>query len=149
MLSGIEIGFERTEYSASEGEEVEICAVLTMGTLKTNVTVSVTSSDVTANGNNINVNTIEDLKFTQYFVSFILSTVTSDYVAVSQVLVFNTTASKVCFPTSSWEDGILEDNEVYRLTLSQIPIELGVTINPSEATFTIVDNDSEYSTLHN
>ena len=50
VLSAIEIGFERTEYNVFEGEEVEICAVLTSETLEKNVEVSVTSSDVTANG---------------------------------------------------------------------------------------------------
>ena len=48
--SAIVIGFERTEYNVSEGEQTEVCAVLTSGTLEKNVEVSVTSSDVTANG---------------------------------------------------------------------------------------------------
>ena len=46
----IEIGFEQTQYNVSEGDEVEVCAVLTQGMLETDATVSVTSSDVTANG---------------------------------------------------------------------------------------------------
>ena len=81
---------------------------------------------------------------TQYFY---LSTVGSDYTAVSEVLVFNASASRVCFATSSMDDVLLEDDEDYRLTLSQTPTEQGVTLNPSEATVTIVNDDSECS-LH-
>ena len=77
-----------------------------------------------------------------------LSTVGSDYTAVSEVLVFNASASTVCFATSSLEDGLLEYDEMYLLTLSQTPIEEGVTLNPSEATVTIMDDDRECSPLH-
>ena len=76
-----------------------------------------------------------------------VSTVGSDYTAVNQVLVFNASASRVCFATSSLEDGFLEYDEDYRLRLSQTPIEQGVTLNPSEATVTIADVKSECS-LH-
>ena len=48
--SAIVIGFEQTEYNVTEGGQTEVCAVLTSGTLEKNVEVSVTSSDVTANG---------------------------------------------------------------------------------------------------
>ena len=44
------IGFEQTEYNVSEGNQVEVCAVLTSGTLEKDVLVFVNSSDGTANG---------------------------------------------------------------------------------------------------
>ena len=73
-----------------------------------------------------------------------LSTVGTDYNAVNQTLVFNVDASRICFDTSPVVDGLLEDDEVYRLTLDSV--EPGLTLNPSDATVTIEDDDREFST---
>ena len=48
--AAITIGFERIEYNVSEGDRVEVCAVLMSGILEKDVLVFVNSSDGTANG---------------------------------------------------------------------------------------------------
>ena len=75
---------------------------------------------------------------------FLLTTVGTDYNAVTQTLVFNADTSRICFDTSTVPDDLLEDDEVYRLTLTSD--EPGLTLNPSEATVTIEDDDREFST---
>ena len=63
----------------------------------------------------------------------------SDYNPVSQVLTFDASTSRVCFITDTNEDGLLEDDETYLLSLTSN--EPGLTLNPADATVTIVDND--------
>ena len=50
LLAGVTIGFEQTVYSATEGVDasVEICAVLTQGTLERETIVMFSTSDGTA-----------------------------------------------------------------------------------------------------
>ncbi len=48
--SAVTIGFENTEYSTDEGTTVEVCVVILSGTLAREVTVTLTSSDDTAEG---------------------------------------------------------------------------------------------------
>ena len=50
ISAAITIGFERIEYNVTEGGQTEVCAVLIAGTLEKEVSVSVNSSDGTANG---------------------------------------------------------------------------------------------------
>ncbi len=48
--SAVTIGFEITEYTTDEGTTVEVCALIHSGTLEREVTVSLTSSDGSAEG---------------------------------------------------------------------------------------------------
>ena len=50
FLSGVTIGFERTEYSTPENSTVEVCAVIIQGSLEREVTVSVSTAPNTATG---------------------------------------------------------------------------------------------------
>ena len=50
ISAAITIGFERTEYNVTEGDQAEVCAVLMSGILEKDVLVSVGSTDGTANG---------------------------------------------------------------------------------------------------
>ena len=78
-------------------------------------------------------------------VALFLSTVGTDYNAVNQTLVFNADASRVCFDTSPVVDDLLEDDEVYHLMLDSF--EPGLTLDPSETTVTIEDDDRKFYTL--
>ena len=53
----ITIGFERTEYNVSEGDQTEVCAILISGTLEKDVLVLVNSTDRTANGTQPHIQT--------------------------------------------------------------------------------------------
>ncbi len=44
------IGFENTSYTTDEGTTVEVCALITSGPLERDVTVTLTSSDGSAEG---------------------------------------------------------------------------------------------------
>lgn len=44
------IGFESITYPVIEGDQIEVCVVITSGTLERNAEVVVTSSDLTATG---------------------------------------------------------------------------------------------------
>ena len=44
------IGYEQITYEVPEGDQTEVCAILSLGTLETEVVVLVTSSDGTATG---------------------------------------------------------------------------------------------------
>ncbi len=49
----VTIGFERTMYMDEEGNVIEVCAVLTEGTLERNAVVVASSNDDTATGTDI------------------------------------------------------------------------------------------------
>ena len=44
------IGFEQTNYTVEEGMVTEVCAIVTAGTLDRDITVTLSSSDSTAQG---------------------------------------------------------------------------------------------------
>ena len=44
------IGFEQIIYSVEEGDTIEVCAIITSGSLERDAEVVVTSSDLTATG---------------------------------------------------------------------------------------------------
>ena len=47
------IGFEETEYTTDEGTTVEVCAMVTSGTLEREVTVTLTSRGDSATGKDV------------------------------------------------------------------------------------------------
>ena len=49
-LPGLIIGFERTAYSVEEGLQVEVCVIVINSTLSREVIVTLSSSDVDAEG---------------------------------------------------------------------------------------------------
>lgn len=56
-------------------------------------------------------------------------------------LTFNADTSRACFDTFTADDDLLEDDELYGLTLSSD--EPGLTLDPQEATVTIINDDGE------
>ena len=70
----------------------------------------------------------------------------ADYNAVSETLLFNSGRTRVCFFTSTVDNGIAEEDEVYILTLTSD--EPGLTLDPDVATVTIIDDDRrEYNII--
>ena len=70
-----------------------------------------------------------------------------DYTAISEDLTFSATEIRICRDVTSVEDDILEDDEDLMLTLSTD--DLSTILEPSEATVTILDDDSRSSAMLN
>jgi hypothetical protein len=72
---------------------------------------------------------------------FFFALVGADYIAVAETLTFDAGTNRACFNTSAVQDILLEDDEIYDLTLTSD--EPGLTLIPDEATVTIPDDDRE------
>ena len=70
-----------------------------------------------------------------------------DYTAISEDLTFSATEMRICRDVTSVEDDILEDDEDLILTLSTD--DPSIVLGPSEATVTILDDDSRSSAMLN
>ena len=62
-----------------------------------------------------------------------------DYDAITEVLIFSASVTRICRNVSSVEDDILEEDEDFTLTLTTT--DGSVNLNPDEANVTIIDDD--------
>ncbi len=75
----------------------------------------------------------------------ILSSANGDYIAVMRVLSFNSTILSITTPVTIREDTIDENTENFGADLSLLRGNPSrVTINPSAADVSIIDNDSKF-----
>ena len=70
-----------------------------------------------------------------------------DYTAITEDLTFSATEMRICRDVTSVEDDVLENDEDLMLTLSTDDPSL--VLGPSEATVTILDDDSRSSAMLN
>ena len=68
-----------------------------------------------------------------------------DYTAISENLTFSETETRICSYVISVEDDTLEEDEEFTLILSTD--DPSIVLGPSEATVTILDNDSRLSMM--
>ena len=130
------VQFERSMYEGSEGERVEVCAVL-IGTASQSVLVGVDSVDGSATG-------CDSYLFHKcsYMLGLYYTTAPDDYGSVNSVYVFDPPSTRECIDVTIVDDNISEDPEDFSLTLSipvtTVPLELGT---PNSTTVTIPRND--------
>ena len=70
-----------------------------------------------------------------------------DYTAIAEALTFSVNESRICRNVISAHDVILEDDEDLLLTLTTSDDR--VTLRPSEANITILNNDSRWNLIPN
>ncbi len=134
---------------------MEVCAILTNGTLEREVTVTLRTGDGTAtSGGMYTLNyVVSNYYMYRVFIAtllyFYLKRAYSDYVAVTVDLVFDANTSRSCVSVTTTEDDIYEDSEVFDVTLEAA--DTGVTVAPDEGEITITDEDGAkivFFTLH-
>ena len=136
LSAAVVVQFERSMYEGSEGERVEVCAVL-IGTASQSVLVGVDSVDGSATG-------CDSYLFHKcsYMLGLYYTTAPDDYGSVNSVYVFDPPSTRECIDVTIVDDNISEDPEDFSLTLSipvtTVPLELGT---PNSTTVTIPRND--------
>ena len=70
-----------------------------------------------------------------------------DYTAIAEALTFSASESRICRNVISADDDILEDDEDLLLTLTTS--DGTVILRPSEATVTILNDDSRWNLMPN
>ncbi len=117
-----------------EGGIVRVCASLT-GQLGRIVVVKL----ATSSGGTGEKNTIINLQC--YLVLFVKASDT-DFVSVSATRTFTATdTTDKCIDITTSEDSIFEANEIFTVSLSVLSPTTGVTIQRSQTTVIIVDDD--------
>ena len=122
-----------------EGLQVEVCVVVINSTLSREVIVTISSSDVDAEG---------ELSYARHctagcdyrYIVFICAA-PGDYTAISEDLTFSASETRICRNVISADDDILEEDEDLLLTLTST--DDTVILRPSEATVTILDDTSK------
>ena len=114
----VTIGFEMEMYSAREDQgSLEVCAVIMEGGLATQVVVSLTTQDGSA----------ED---------------PDDYTSLTAQLSFNENTDRQCVNISLTNDDILENVEEFEAIL-EVGNNVPVNLSPERAVVTITDDDGE------
>ena len=116
-ISGISIGFELPRYTVNEGDgSIEVCAVLTSGSLERTVTFTLSTGDDSAT-----------------------STDPVDFSAVAVELQFDETTSRTCADIPITDDNRVELAENFTVEISSSDPD--VDFAPPISTVTIIDND--------
>lgn len=118
FFAGISIGIERSRYAVSEDDgSIEVCALLTSGSLERRVTLTLSSQDGGAS-----------------------STDPVDFSAVAVQLQFDERTLKQCAVISITNDNIVEESEDFMLMITTD--DLDVTLSgDGMSTITITDTD--------
>ena len=117
FILGISINFELPRYTVNEGDgSIEVCAVLTSGSLERTVTFTLSTGDDSAT-----------------------STDPVDFSAVTVELQFNETTSRACADIPITDDNRVELPENFTVDIRSDDPE--VNFAPPTATVTILDND--------
>ena len=117
LISGISIGFELPRYTVNEGDgSIEVCAVLTSGSLERTVIFTLSTGDDSAT-----------------------STDPVDFSAVAVELQFDETTSRTCADIPITDDNRVEPAENFTVEISSSDPD--VHFAPPISTVTIIDND--------
>ena len=126
---------------------MEVCVLVTSGTLESDATVVLSSVNDEAVGKrrasidcvwyqvNVPVMRIRHRKSSV----LLLSPAPGDYDAVEEFLTFSASVNQICRNVSSVEDNILEEDEDFTLTLTTT--DGSIDLNPDEARVIIIDDD--------
>lgn len=120
IISGVTVSFEQSSYSLTEGNIVQVCALLSSeSALDITVTVNLSITGGTAVQN-------------------------SDYVLPGQVLTFMTREMRSCVFAGAINDAILEEDESFTLMLESN--NMAVLISPTNGVTTVMipNQNSEY-----
>ena len=116
-ISGISIGFELPRYTVNEGDgSIEVCAVLTSGSLERTVTFTLSTGDDSAT-----------------------STDPVDFSAVAVELQFDETTSRTCTDIPITDDNRVELAENFTVEIRSDDPDIDFA--PPTSTVTIIDND--------
>ena len=121
-----------------EGLQVEVCVIVINSTPSREVIVTLSSSDVDAEGALFNVRHCTAMH-DQRNVMFIY-VAPGDYTAIAEDLTFSASETRICRNVIPAEDDILEEDEDFLLTLATS--DSNVVLRPSEATVSILNDDS-------
>ena len=133
----IKIMFKKSSYSGSEGNnqipfKVQPVLVLTIPS-SSSITVVVESMDATATGKFLIVQPLYNI--------FLIGG--EDYTAGPYSVTIPPNMTEVSFNVNITGDNLLENNETLKLSLSSSTLPDRVTVDPSEVTVTIIDNDGK------
>ena len=129
------IGFEMEQYQGDEGAVVEVCAMLSNGSLEMDLLVQIFTEDLTAKGS-------LSARYKNYELQcFFIQTEPDDYQAINSELMFGLDTARLCVSVSLDSDGILEDTEELQLTLASQ--ETAVILDPEKAVVSILDTDGK------
>ena len=117
---------------------VEVCAAVTSGTLGIEVTVVLTTQDGSAQGKLVE---LEKQPLLQHVMTLHSITATLDYEEELVGLLFRSGQDKQCVNITILDDGVLEDQEYFKATLTTVASR--VTLNPDRAVVDISDDDSK------
>ena len=120
LHTGVSIGFELPRYTVNEGDgSIEVCAVLTNGSLERTVTFTLSSRDDSAT-----------------------STDPVDFNASDEMLQLDNLKSKACTEIPIIDDSIIEDRENFTLMIRSSEEEVTIdNMRAETSTVMITDND--------
>ena len=138
----VTIGFEQTTYTVREGQVLEVCAVVTSGTLDRDASVQLSSVDDEADGKIV---AAKMLIWLLQKSDFFFSPAPGDYNPIVEDLTFSASVTRVCVNVISVADSILEDNENFTLAITLTTAGAVDRLTPDQAIITIIDSGGKPS----
>lgn len=132
------VSFVSSKYMEEEGRVVDIIIQLTRVAFNVNITVLLTTEELTATGIVLLM-----IPVVNNYYLFCFDTASSDFDEISRIITFTPDIDEVIVPLNLLEDSILESTESLLVQL-QVPNEAsGTVLRIDKAVIDILDNDSK------
>ena len=122
---------------------MEVCAVLKEGSLDRELVTMLSTSDLEALSKRNSLLNKCDIIMAQYPHTLALHLGGLDYVEAATQLTFSAGNIRACVDIPITDDSISEPVETFTISLDPVSFAEGITITPSTASVTIIDNDGK------